>query len=274
MKTFQSVAHARLDQNHYHLLQLFYHMACRSSLLSIDYSKKKARFKAGPCLQDYRSLNSTEKYFALLESLWVRVNYEETFGHEDLHFGSHDKIIKGLAGLKSSLNYTVAQFSDKSKTIGYHSTPFLMALSFFGLLDSVELNLKKDPNRYTDLLTSFSVSQFGLDLFKLLIKNRTLKLWNVPGRQDFGSCEYTGQELDKTGNEISKPEPFIKAFIPLLKDKSLARNLAKPQYETWDMAYIFEVTQEKCSRTLKLSATHTYYALHYFIQQAFDFDDD
>lgn len=274
----KSEATLDLGQLYYPLLHLFYNLALSGKLFIIR--KEKGNFLIPTeRLKLYNELNATEKYFFLLETMWIDANWKKLQGG---YFGENP--IYTVPGV---LNY----FSNKkageeikieNAIIGYKISSweyFLLYFSFFGFWE-VKLEAQKIKRHIK--AESIKPTSFGIKMIKILNEKRHIFLWNIPLRRMGGEWKVVpGSPLPEwsTLNEFldkeptAGTEPFFMAFTSLF-GKKLQKTLPRKD-DFIDGIYVFKVSLSKnIWRKIEISGDDTLLSLHNAIQDAFDFDSD
>jgi len=292
------------DQNFYPLLHLFYHLALAGKLFrKVPEKGKKLVLKPTERIQLYEELKPAEKYFFLLETLWIDVDWE--------------KLQKGI--LRQSLFYTVPlvlQFlseqrpgeeirlkgSDKSAfelfRIFWIWEYFLLYFSYFGFWEVIpdeEATIRYGSKRAFQA-KSIIPSTFGVTIAPILNDARELPYWNLPSRREAGEWKVIPGSPLPRGNpykflkrelklakskavikvDKGKPgDPFFLPFVPLFADGELQRTLPREGVRFVDGTYVFKVALARdLWRRIEISADDTLLSLHRSIQEAYQFDDD
>jgi hypothetical protein len=108
----------------------------------------------------------------------------------------------------------------------------------------------------------------------VLHNNRPFKLWNIPYRIELGVIDFSGQDFSET-NESKMPEPFCKAFKPLMSKGNVLRSCLpclEPKISSG--TYIFKVSLGRIWRTIAISGEDSLDQLHLAIQEAFNFENE
>jgi len=292
------------DQNFYPPLHLFYHLAVAGKLLrKVREKGNKLVLKPTERVQLYEELKPTEKYFFLLETLWVDVNWE--------------KLQTGI--LRQSIFYTVPlvlQFLSEQRPeeeirLKERGEPtfdlsqifwiweyFLLYFSCFGFWEVIpdEDAVIRYGSRHAFQARSIIPSAFGVTIAPILMEARELPYWNLPSRRVAGEWKaIPGSPLPRGNPYIflrkelklgkakavikvdkGKPgEPFFLPFVPLFADGELQRTLPREGVRFVDGIYIFKVALARdLWRRIEISADDTLLSLHRSIQEAYHFDDD
>ncbi|MHB1127346.1 MAG: plasmid pRiA4b ORF-3 family protein [Bacillota bacterium] len=305
MATYVTADNPNFDQTSYPLLNLFYHLALAGKLFR-KVKSKSDRFELQSteryCM--YQSLKPVEKYFFLLETLWIDVDWKDINpvqfrGEAELNLGEifkfvsqqqPDRVITVKAG-KSDL------FSSMLNRLGRH----MLILSFYGFwrVTRDEEAVGIQFSKYDFRAATLTPSKFGVVLAGILATIRNLPDWNVPSRMENGETKVipgsplpsqnkyrqiqemikeiqTGKKARGTNRKelVYKEEPFILPFTVFFAPGELETTLPQEQAKT-EGNYSFKVSLDKKTwRRVVLSAHHTLEDLHLIIQEAFEFNDD
>jgi hypothetical protein len=292
----------RTSQSLYPLLHLLYHLVLAGKLFR-KVSEKGSRLFLKPTerLQVYGELKLTERYFFLLETFWIDVDWEKL--QEGCFGGPSVYIVPPVLGSLSEqqpgkrIYLKGEEASDMPRMLwdwGY----FTLYFSFFGfwaVTRDEDLVARHSPKRSFPAET-ITPSTFGVTMAEVLRKARNLLCWNLPNRRDFGewnaipgsplpggySLTFFEVEPERKRSKASievdkgKPgDPFFLPFIPLFAEGELQKTLPREGVEFVDGTYIFKVALDtNIWRRIEISADHTLLDLHRSIQKAYNFDDD
>jgi hypothetical protein len=224
----------------------------------------------------FRQLSPCEKYVALLESLWVDLDWSEIApnGFTGI-FLRDDFLLEPLTELLAGKRTNLLR---RGTAIAIDQHPALRILSFFGLLACEE---SSDP-RFQGLQSqkgrvvygTVTVSEFGYQVLKILATQRPRRLWNMPSRREFGGADFPGQALEENGEGLAEPEPFFKALLPLFLLGTLTRGMPRIERKVQKGTFFFKVSLGSAWRTVAISGKDNLEDLHLAIQKAFRFDND
>lgn len=292
------------DQNFYPPLHLFYHLALAGKLLrKVPEKGNKLVLKPTGRIQLYEELKPAEKYFFLLETLWIDVDWE--------------KLQAGI--LRQSLFYTVPlvlwllseqrpgeEIRLKESVERAINLPwifwsweyFLLYFSYFGFWEVIpdeEAAIRLGSKRAFQV-KSITPTTFGVTIAPILKEARELHYWNLPSRREAGEWKAIAGSPLPDGNpyrflkkelklrkakaiikvDKGKPgDPFFLPFVPLFADGELKRTLLRDEIRFMDGAYVFKVALARdLWRRIEISADDTLLSLHSSIQEAYHFDDD
>lgn len=277
MQTYRTQTHPRADQHYYPLLNLFQNICIAARLHTIQPSRGELRMVPSESIKDFLLMSAPEKYVALLEALWVYVDWS-TLGrgarssacfHDDSFIQSLSKLQVG----KKSKSLSTETFS-----LGLDNCPALHVLSFFGLLSCEKTS---DPGRLKCLskemiyFESVTVNEFGHTILNTLAKERPRYLWNMPGRKEFFSADFPGQKRQGDKKGLTKPEPFYKALSHLFPAGAITQGLPQAEKKIAKGTFIFKISfGSDVWHTIAISGKQTLEDLHLAIQKVFDFDND
>jgi len=281
------------NQDHYPLLHLFYCISMAGKLFYLSSGKgNKLYFTPSERIKEYKILNDTEKYFALLQILWIDTNWEDLQILNNFRISSlieqMDIILKEFVEILP--NNRTLFYNDSTKYIFLSLSSLILYLSYFGIWTIERLRDDDIPelNRYF-IPKSISLTDFGVQIVKVLAK-LSLKDWNKVSPKDYfhnsfidflasfstGSSLIDIKENMKENTKTKKiNKQFIEYFTHLFEPGKLQRSLGEVEQKHNPGNYIFKVSLNKgVWRKIKLSSNHTLEDLHLMIQKAFDFDND
>lgn len=285
------------DQTLYPLLHLFYHLVLAGKLFQKSPGKgDRLVLKPTGRLQLYEELKPAEKYFFLLETLWVDANWEKLqggyFGHSSLSTVPMvlEYLSKQQPGKKIQMK---GEGTSDLAPIVWEWEYFLLYLSFFGFWEVTRAWQRRHKHFF--LAESITPSTFGVTLAPILKEARNLFYWNLPDRRKYGEWkaipgsplpdedlfrppEEEPRKRPKTVIKVDKGkpgDPFFLPFVPLFAEGELQKTLPREKIKFVDGAYVFKVALAKdLWRRIEISANHTLLDLHRSIQKAYNFDDD
>ena len=279
--TYKSDTHSKTDMHFYPLLNFFYHISIAAQFFQFKKLKNKLGLQPTELISKYRQLSSAEKYFALFEAFWVKSDWVEMFREVGSAYNlpMENQFIEALLSfsaceeIDSREFYRVTGFSPDTEF-----TYVIQILAFFGILT---YQLKKLTSKEQKLyrkgylrLKSLTISEFGRNFLEVLHNNRPFELWNIPYRIELGVIDFSGQDFSET-NESKIPEPFFKAFKPLMSKGNVLKNClpcSEPKISSG--TYIFKVSLGRIWRTIAISGKDSLDQLHLAIQEAFNFEND
>lgn len=287
-------------QEYFPYMHFIYYLAISGGLL------EKASVKTGKLqlmetdrIRLYNELTAVEKYFFLLETFWVDVNWArllETHYYEialplqevfsainleqlklpDLRWNNGRAAKTGLAQLFDNFNYLPLYFE------------------WFGFwkceADQERINNYFQKNHY--FAKSISLTDFGAKIIPILFLERNLNIWSIALRREEGEINPipgSKQEDMMFGNipqeivdalyermdEDQSSQSFFQPFVKLFPNGELKRTLPRNLKKFIDGIYTFKVYfSNSIWRKVVLSGKHTMDDLHVVILKAFNFDDD
>jgi len=273
----------RTDQTLYPLLHLFYHLILAGKLFQ-KVSGKGSRLVLKPTgrLQAYEELKLTEKYFFLLETLWIDADWKKL----QVEYSWHSF----LYSVRDVMEYlSMRQPGEEIQLKGEDTSDmarillswnyFLLYFSYFGfwkVTRDANLALRDLPKRFFSA-ESITPSSFGVTLARVLSETRDLFYWNLPyRRKEYGEWQaIPGSPLPGEDSSAGAGESFFLPFTPLFPEGELAKTLPREGVKFVDGTYVFKVALAKdLWRRIEISADHTLLDLHRAIQKAYNFDDD
>jgi shikimate kinase len=250
----------------YPLINLFYYIAVQGALVikSVNLHVRKTER-----LTAYTLLTPTEKYFFLLETFWMDVNWAELQGYRHSFFlvPKLQVYIEYFASISPGDIIFIEGPNDPLYTFRYNSS-FLKYFSFFGLL-TLGFNEKKHriyEKRQVFAVDSITITDVGGVFLPILTKERNLHQWKTPDRRE------VARERGDLTLVTRRDEPFRNPFQSLFKKeiKSLPNH---KQYKKG--TFIFNVfLRGGRKRTILIDSENTLEDLHKTIQNAFDFYKD
>jgi hypothetical protein len=288
----------RTDQTLYPLLNLFYYLALAGKLFQ-KVPEKGSRFALKPTgrLQLYEELMHAEKYFFLLETLWIDADWKKLqagyFGDSPLY--TVPKVLECLSEQPSGKKILL-KGNEAKEQMFWHWEYFMLYFSYFGFWDVMvdEELVSKNWPKHSFRAESITPSTFGINLAQIISQTRNLFYWNLPNRHKMGEWNaIPGSPLPDADSSIlfeqkrKKPKTVVKVdevktrdmfflpFVSLFAEGELQRTLPREGAKFVDGIYVFKVILgENLWRRIKVSANHTLLDLHNVIQEAYKFDDD
>jgi hypothetical protein len=183
----------RTDQTRYTLLHLFYHLILAGKLFQ-KVSGKGSRLvlKTTGRLQAYEELKHTEKYFFLLETLWIDADWEklnvEYLWQSPLYTATEvlEYLSERQPGEEIRLKGEDAYDIMAKMLLGWNY--FLLYFAYFGFWEvtrDTDLLALRDLKRFFRA-ASITPSTFGVTLARVLSETRNLFSWNLPNRRKNG----------------------------------------------------------------------------------------
>ncbi|MCI0694277.1 plasmid pRiA4b ORF-3 family protein [candidate division KSB1 bacterium] len=261
-------------QHFYPQLHLYYHLALAGKLFRRVYRKDKAFLEATERLAAYRALSAAEKYFFLLETLWIDCSWEELGNRPHSFTLSYQasNFLEALGDCKPDLPI----FANDGPALFRSLELFLprLIIECFALFGWYEA--ERDEARYQQLyskelypIARLTPSALGVTLAQILARRRPFLEWNIPNLRSEGMLP-----ARRKSNKKASPD-FARLFRHLCADDELRSTLPREVPQTAKGNFIFKVSvAPKVWRTIALSSKHTLDDLHYAIQDAFDFDAD
>jgi hypothetical protein len=286
-------ATAYTDQEYYPYIHFFYYVALSGRLLEkVPVKQGKLQLKATKRLQEYKELSAIEKYFFLLETFWVDVNWARLLNER---YNSISMSLKGILYILSQERegYTLLLWKNGNKTnvnLNYHFDRwgyFLLYFEWLGLWEC-EINQGRIDDYWLKncyFAKSIKLTAFGAELIPVLLVKRSFDIWNIALRRENGEFNpMPGAELgDMMYGDIPQEmmekdqssQPFFQPFTELFQNEELQRTLPRRKRKFVDGRYTFKVSYTGgIWRKVVLSGKHTMNTLHDMILDAFDFDDD
>lgn len=270
------------QQQYYPYIHFFYHIAFAGNLINTDSSDSSLVITDR--WNDYKQLTDAEKYFFLLETLWVDLNWADMLGHSDNHITLliEEVFIKLLHTKQLQLkNSSFASFT-------YDWNYFFLYVEWFGLwiCETDIQRMERDNRKSSYYVKSISLTPFAEEIIPILLKERHPQVWNIPFRRESGEVNpIPGSEIpdgienffddNVIFNEDQSTQGFYKAFTDLFATGLLQKTLPRNERKYIHGTYTFKITYQKnCWCKVILGANHTMADLHHIIIDSFQFDDD
>jgi hypothetical protein len=280
----------RSGQQLYPQLHLFFHLAQASRLIQNTSGKTdKTVLQLSGRAKEYSNLSATEKYFFLLETLWVDTNWKhiEASIFKGLGILSAQTVLEKLAGRTPNVPIRAKDLVGMPDSLGYLWIYFAL-FGFWTVTQNKEVASAFKRSFYPGMVTPLPL---GVALAQLLVRERNFVIWNLPFRRGLGEWKVNpGQPLPeeyfaaRDTKRSKKPriiqkdpsgEPFFLPFVSLFAEGGLRNTLPRETGKTVDGVYLFRVALSKdVWRKIELSSNHTLSDLHNAIQTAFRFDSD
>ncbi|MBE1556791.1 plasmid pRiA4b ORF-3 family protein [Sporosarcina limicola] len=288
------------EQEYYPFIHFIYHLALSGRLLEkVSVKSGQLQLIETDRMKIYRKLTDVEKYFFLLETFWVDVNWAKL---QDKH---HNSIAIQLVEIFSVLSGEEPEQSwntrDPLTRVGqilkgntYDWNYFLLYFEWLGLWVCEE-DLERKAQRGSKNVyyaRKITISPFGAKIIPILLFSRNAQAWNIAFRREAGEFNaipgsvledlFTGElsddALDRLQVNTKKDQSaqlFFQPFVDLFSKDELQRTLPRNRKKFMDGSYTFKVSLSKGTwRKVTLSAKHTMEDLHQIIIKAFQFDDD
>lgn len=176
---------SRTGQEFYPQFHLFFHLAQAGRLIQKASGKgNKAILELSDRAKHYSALTPTERYFFLLETLWVDTNWK----HIDVSiFKRNDAlrvipILQRLAGKTPNLPIHAGHLVSLPEALGY----FWLYFSLFGfwtVTENKEIIPYSKRSFHPAMVTPLPI---GVTLVRLLISERNYTTWNLAFRRGLG----------------------------------------------------------------------------------------
>lgn len=280
------------EQEYYPLIHFFYTIALSGRLLEkVSVKSGKLQLNVTDRLRIYEELTDTEKYFFLLETFWIDVNWAELQGN------SYNSIASQLPETFYILNRnnTSPKLGKMVKSQTYDWNYFLLYFEWLGFWICEE-NLERKEQRGTKsayFANSITLMPLGVKMIPTLLVSRNLSVWNIAVRRENGEFNgIPGSVLEEVGGgnlsdedfaqfemiveQDQSAQTFFQPFIKLFPKGELVNTLPRNRNLFTDGIYTFKVSLSNGTtwRKVALSAKHSMEDLHKIIIQAFQFDDD
>ncbi|RWZ54666.1 hypothetical protein EQV77_13525 [Halobacillus fulvus] len=269
------------DQFYYPRLHLFYHIVLASGLVE----RKGNSLKVQSRVDEYEALTDVEKFFFLLETFWVNVDWTV------FQVAPSDRVCDYFVEFAM---WVVAHPPEKtlysSESInGTRLEKLMDVFQYFGVW-TYELDPDKRRLGSYVMVKSVRTTAVGWELLRTLCLERRVSQWNVLQRHQFGERADPGDdpvdlifvyteesEAEKHGLTLTTStagEQFIDAFREKVTGGRLEKSLAKKVKEPASGTYTFEVTFQDERRVVQCPADTTFEELHEAIVDWFGFEED
>lgn len=276
------------QQEYYPYIHFFYYIALAGRLIkkvSVDLTYPKLEITDR--WSQYKQLTDAEKYFFLLETFWIDVNWKQILNqhHNPVHLIIEDVFTK-LMDKKAKHQLLLKESLLASLT--YKWNYFFLYIEWLGLWvcekDQEQIDQSRRKNVY--YVKTISLTSFAQKIIPILLSDRHPQVWNIPFRRENGEVNpIPGSELPEgienvfddqlNYNEDQSSEPFYKAFTDLFPSTMLQETLPRNERRFTPGIYTFKVAFDKYSWcTVSLASNHTMEDLHKIIINTFEFDDD
>ena len=280
-------ATSNTEQEYYPYIHFFYYLAFSGRLL------KKGSVKAGKMqvmetdrLRLYKELTDIEKYFFLLETFWVDVNWGKLLDTQFYRIAMNMEILfSAISEVQPKGSISEAEIALPQQF--YDFNYLLLYFEWLGFW-KCEVNQEQIDNFYRKnsyFAKSITLTNFGAKLIPLLFLERNLNSWNITLRRDAGEINpipgspledmMLGNITQKQMKEDQSSQPFFQPFVMLFPEEGLKRTLPRNTRKFFDGIYTYKVFfSNSVWRKVVLSGKHTMHDLHRIILDAFDFDED
>lgn len=285
------------EQIYYPYIHFFYYLVLSGRLFE-KVSGKGGKMILHPTERAalYKELTDVEKYFFLLETFWVDVDWAKLADTSDnlIIYSLHElfyictqeksgKVISLRNNKRWNLPYELFQWNF-----------FYLYFEWFGLWQCEIDKERLDSSHYKNIYDAkaIKVTLFGTKIIPILLLERNLYIWNIAERRFLGEINpIPGSKLsvieyinlpDKESNiilrkmnEDQSSQPFFLPFQRLFPKEMLQGTLPRNKSRFKRGIYTFKVSFEKnVWRKVVLSSQHTMEDLHEIILKVYEFDND
>jgi len=289
-------ATSNTDQEYYFYIHFFYHLVISARLFDkVPAKGGKYVLKETDRLLLFKELNPLEKYFFLLETFWVDLNWIHILDESNPSFViAHNDLFSELSGKKRGEKVSLLGNSliDPLRGQGF----ILLYCEWFGLMKTkVNQRLMERINRKGDyFVESVTPTDLGVKMIPLLLIERNLSLWNkavrkfdgelnpIPGLLEreyitlgFEMPQEVEDAIESRMEEDQSDQPFFEPFTKLFPNHSLKQTLPRNKTTFMKGTYTIKVYYSNMAWIkIMIAGTNTMEDLHHTIIQAFQFDDD
>lgn len=292
-------ATSHTEQEYYPYIHFFYFLALAGRLFEkVPGKGGKMKLQETDRLSLFRELSDWEKYFFLLETFWVDVDWDDLQDEgynrvpqssQDLFYFFTKKKRADLSRLGNSDHFEDGVLSDRLGSWNH----FLLFFEWLGFwMCETDYEAMEQPHRKNRYYAkSITLTEFGSKVIPILLMERNLQFWNVSLRWKNGEINPTpGSPLEelifllpeevelhfieqmKEGQSV---QPFLQPFKKLFPEETLHSSLPRQERKFIDGLYTFKVSYMKgVWRTVGLTGKHTMDHLHHIILKAYAFDND
>jgi hypothetical protein len=248
-------------------LHLYYHLALAGKLFRKIAHKTQKKLQATERLAAYRALTPAERYFFLLETLWMDYTRRGSFIIFSMH-GFLERFSKLQRGSALSSKDDPFLLSSLSTMI---PPAAVLSFSFFGWykLERNEALYQYHGTKSFLPIAGLIQSELGIRLAKILMRHRPLVEWNLPHLRSEGIYPAMKEYRDKADTS------FIELFREICEKDALCSCLPREIPKAVEGNFVFKVNLTPAIwRIIALSSSHTLADLHLAIQHAYQFDND
>lgn len=276
------------EQKSYLYIHLLFTLAVNGKLFRQEVGPKgRLYIRPTDKLNQYTELNDLEKYYFLLETLWVDTNWSDLLKRRNLNIGHfvQDMFAEVSAKLKNGGSFFVRRSQPE------HFVDYFRWFGIWEEADEIEYKEFEDPSFYESHII-LKLTALNSKLIRRLLIERNLQLWNIPERKLNGelnpipgsppnllllplSDKKVIKKVEYLSLEDHSSETFHEPFKKLYPKGALKNALPRLQQAFKKGIYSFKVSLSKSIwRELTFSADHTMEELHRMIISSFDMDDD
>lgn len=285
------------EQHYYPYIHLLFHLAIASKIFKkVSGQAGNKSLQVTERLNLFHELTDTEKYYFLLETFWIDVDWDDL---QDQAYQSVAQTLQELfivltkdhpvyANLLQEVDYTDDVLG--SELFDWHY--FLLFFEWFGLwvTEPDHQAIKSDGIKKSYYAKTLTITEFGEQVIPILLFERNLQFWNITLRWKYGEVNALPGSIpehfifllpeDVESNfpkftEGKSPELFLQSFKKCYPNKALQKSLPRRLSRFVNGQYIFKVfLTDGVWRSVVLSGQHTMEDLHEIIIHAYDFSDD
>lgn len=272
------------DQNAYPLLTLFFHLSLAAKLFRTEpYRNGKQTLHPTELLTIFNSLNPTEMYVSLLETLWIDADWDHILGSASSYGPSSAvrMVFEHLEQVPPGNTIKVNSDSNDGRLSGllWRWGYFVHYFRYFGFWETTkdEERSAMFGSKFHYEIKTITLTPLFYLLCKELVRSRDLEYWNLALRRESGDWRgVPGGPLpaDEETDEW-ETESFAQSLIPLFTSEELTKWLPRQSGLFFSGTYDLKVAvRQNCWRRIRISSHFTLYHLHEAIQHAFGFGDD
>ena len=272
------------DQIYYPRVHLFYYLALNGKLMTC----KGNRLILLDRVTEFNRFSDVEKYFFLLETLWVDTDWMVFTEHEE---AVYESVIDACGGVLSQppeqeIEVTWGRFAGSLFQMGQ----MVSVLSYFGLWNYT-LSEKMEPFKQNIHPASIQTTKVGWKLLETLLLTRPVSVWNVPARKREGEWLVNPGRYPEEGNSLifvedmatqdyglhffygNGEEQFMDRFQDLIETDDLKQTFPREVEELFQGTYTFRLKHGKSTIRIQCYSILTMADLHDVIQQAYELPD-
>ena len=247
---------ARTGQEVYPQLHLFFHLSQAGRLTQKVQGKgAKTILRVSDRAEKYTELTATEKYFFLLETFWVDINWNHVDASvfKGLGIMNVQTVLEQLVQKKPDAPVRATALLSSPDILGYFWVYFAL-FGFWTVTQKKEINPAYKRFFSPEMVT---LHPLGITLASLLLGERDFVRWNLPFRRQFGERKVLpGQSLPENDLMFHGPEkirklrivrkdqagePFFLPFISLFAEWELSSTLPREAAKPVKGVYLFRI---------------------------------
>lgn len=281
IKTENATKHSQ--QEYYPYIHFFYYLALGGGLVEkAALDSNKSMLRVTDRFKSFQQLTDTEKYFFLLETFWVDLNWGRLENKNSTTI--HQILPEVFTKLMNEKGKNCIHFHDKNilSRLMFDWNYFFLYFDWLGLWvsnkDQETIENYGMKSRY--FAKSIILTNFGKKMIPIFMQERNVEKWNISLRRQNGEVNpMPGSAMPAIYNKEDKKdqssEPFYQAFEQLFDQRELYKTLPRLNRKFASGVHTFKVALNgSIYRKVVLSANHTMQDLHHVLNRAYGFDND